>query len=523
MFADCEPAFINMAAAQDTHDTADNTPTEPDLSPLQKLLVSAHEELTTKTSDDPSLINKLPDFLLIKIFEHCMPEAFLEGRNDSFSRGSRDPDVILETIRLVCKKWLLLARDREIWKDVHVNGEALGALNIIQYGIGIKKCTFRFLSMEDSKVKYLKLRDLEYFLSQGKYLQYIRLKLTFNVIEMKVGDLIKCLARFQEQIRELVIERYVSFEQYDSVLIWTKDFLNLKTLKMEDVAKITDDTLQSIARHCKSIEKLDLVDNKLFSHAGLERIVTGLTNLRGLYLNGSNADDRCVQVIAEHCNKLEELGLKGTKITVKGVAQIFNDKAAYAHTLRYVQLGESLYWKAFTFTDVKNSSVFRRLNGNDKIEIFFDGEDSDSSEEDYMVNTSDFSSSDGDISLGGTDAETSESNTSSDSEAKPSIGELVQRYFGNHGDADEGDNDESSSDEEYEVGQSLETSHDEDEAAASSEDSSGEGSGDDLTLAEMLQNAVDSDDSSGSSFVPNDDADDSDSDSDLDHDDSDTD
>lgn len=106
----CEPASkCGHMSCQDGQDP------ESESSNFDSGSESEQDSETVTTGDDfqaspafatptSSLINQLPDAALVKIFRLCRVET------------------LLRSIRLVCKKWLNLCRDREVWTEQDVYG-----------------------------------------------------------------------------------------------------------------------------------------------------------------------------------------------------------------------------------------------------------------------------------------------------------------------------------------------------------------------------------------------------------------
>lgn len=353
-----------VCATEDAEVTTVPAAEDDELTPVQKLLVSAHHDLATAHSSDQSEINKLPEHALIKIFAYSM--------NNAEEQEGKNHDDILLRIRLVCKRWFLLARDSEIWKDTVVDTTVVSApkmLSMFYYGIGIRRCIFACNSTGSKFCNFtmpMSFTAFEAILPYAKNLRYFEMIVTDAEIE-NLNNIVQLLSESIQQLQELVLvydPEKVSLDPSVSIfLTWNHKFPNLKSLRLSGrkLFNVTDDTLKGVADNCKNLTQLNLDFNNRLTNKGVGYIAKQLAGLKKLSLMNTDVADSCLETIAANCKYLEELSFGTPNVfKVSGVNHILSETSAFADSIKVVRF-ISLRVNSRGFRLDTHSRVYQRL------------------------------------------------------------------------------------------------------------------------------------------------------------------
>ena len=149
------------------------------------------------------------------------------------------------------------------------------------------------------------------------------------------------------------------------VIAVTSQYTMLVALELIDIAHLTDQSLVSIAKHCRGLKTLALRSNDHYTDAGLCHLFASCTQLTDVLLDLSRMTDRSVLALAQGCLMLSCLVLQADLVlTEKAIAYLatlhelqsldiincavpdaaLESIARHCHKLRYLALIGSTLW-----------------------------------------------------------------------------------------------------------------------------------------------------------------------------------
>lgn len=317
------------------------------LSPVQKLLLAIEDEMSRRNPrSDEAAINQLPDSVIVKILSYSnpvMPHVYC-GHNN-----------IMRNVRMTCKKWFLLCRDREIWKsyvgkkplmNTYVCKDEEQCMSVwMRYAIGIRHLKSRDLSVGKLCSLVKSAADLETLLFSMSTVQY----------EFEYVELLKAVEQFCPNLHtlEIVMWTFITPDKCQAF----KHVKNLKTLKftqsdfedsslsviLENVDKL--ETLQfhysllpenivSVIASKGKIKALCIVGTRRPLDAGsaykelvFDAEIQSLEKLVVRFHQAGNLVRRlCLFGIAEHCKRVQVLDISGNNyLCIEGILRVMEN------------------------------------------------------------------------------------------------------------------------------------------------------------------------------------------------------
>ncbi|XP_053742309.1 uncharacterized protein fbxl9 [Synchiropus splendidus] len=110
---------------------------------------------------------------------------------------------------------------------------------------------------------------------------------------------------------------------------------DLQHLSLGMLPKITDASLVSIARHCRSLTSLSLSHCTEISDAGLTAAAPFLHRLQHLYLSSCHITDRSLLVLIKHCRRLKTLDISKCKNITGTMVELLQSHMPYLENIHY--------------------------------------------------------------------------------------------------------------------------------------------------------------------------------------------
>lgn len=216
-------------------------------SPVQKLLLDIEDELSQKPRQHEAAINQLPDSILVEIISHSLDQHEGCGHNN-----------IMQSVRLTCKRWFLLCRDRAIWKHFRarntlrcgskINRQCLSAL--LRYAIGIGGLAVNIQSVP----------DIAHLIALSNEIKYLFISLFSLQHEMEYVQLFEAMKRYCPKLSHLDISGWIfntpkKCESFNMIR-------NLKALTLV-CSDLEDPCLATVLENAQKLETLELKEPML--------------------------------------------------------------------------------------------------------------------------------------------------------------------------------------------------------------------------------------------------------------------
>lgn len=105
---------------------------------------------------------------------------------------------------------------------------------------------------------------------------------------------------------------------------------NIRSIKLDCLSKITDETLSALASNCTNLESVKLIGCDNISEKGIIDLTENCKRLKkltldDLHLGNTRITDQTLFALATHCHELVEIYMQDTQITEKGIAALIEN------------------------------------------------------------------------------------------------------------------------------------------------------------------------------------------------------